>query len=139
MDIPITAQRLKEAMEIRKLRQVDLVRIAEPFCTKWRTKINKSDISQYLSGRSDPGQRKLLALSEALDVDTGWLMGLDVPMNHFEPFFGLDESGTSVNTFSIDTPDKDKLMKLIIKHNADSEFISKLLDQAQLLDLIYGK
>lgn len=139
MDIPITAQRLKEAMEIRKLRQVDLVRIAEPLCAKWRTKINKSDISQYLSGRSDPGQRKLLALSEALDVDTGWLMGLDVPMNHFEPFFGLDESGSSENAFCIDTPDKDKLMKLIIKHSANSEFISKLLDQAKLLDLIYRK
>lgn len=139
MSIPITAQRLKEAMEKRHLRQVDLVRIAEPLCQKWHTKINKSDISQYLSGRSNPGQRKLLALSEVLDVDTGWLMGLDVPMNHFEPFFGIDESGSTASAFCVDTPDKDKLMKLIIKHNSNPEYISKLLDQAQLLDLIYRK
>lgn len=139
MDIPITAIRLKEAMAKRNLRQVDLVRAAEPICAKWHTKINKSDISQYLSGRSDPGQKKLLALSEVLDVDTGWLMGLDVPMGHFEPYFGTINLESQDASICVDSPDKDRLMKLIAKHSSNEEYISQLLEMAKLLDLKYGK
>ena len=46
---------------------------------KYNIKINKSDISQYISGKVKPGQEKLSMLGMALDVNETWLMGYDVP------------------------------------------------------------
>ena len=45
-----TSIRLKQIMKERNLRQVDLLEMVKPFCEKYNVKINKSDISQYLSG-----------------------------------------------------------------------------------------
>ena len=43
-------------------------------------KMNKSDISQYCSGKTEPNQEKLFILGNALNVSEAWLMGFDVPM-----------------------------------------------------------
>ena len=67
-------------MEERGLRQVDILNKAIPFCKKYGVKMNKSDISQYVSGKNEPGQDKLYVLGLALNVDEAWLMGFDVPM-----------------------------------------------------------
>ncbi|MBE5928477.1 MAG: repressor LexA [Lachnospiraceae bacterium] len=40
--------------------------------------MNKSDISQYVAGKTKPSQDKLVVLGKALDVSESWLMGLDV-------------------------------------------------------------
>lgn len=42
--------------------------------------MGKSDISQYVSGKVEPGQDKLTILGLALNVSEAWLMGYDVPM-----------------------------------------------------------
>ena len=42
--------------------------------------MNKSDISQYVSGKVEPSQEKLVVLGMALNVTESWLMGFDVPM-----------------------------------------------------------
>ena len=73
-----TAQRLREVMEKRKLRQVDVVEMAQPFCEKYGVKLNKNDLSQYLSGKVKPMQEKLTLLGTVLNVSEGWLMGFDV-------------------------------------------------------------
>lgn len=80
MQIENTAIRLKQLMKERKLRQVDLLEMVKPFCEKYNVKMNKSDISQYLSGTVKPGQEKLAMLGMALNINEAWLMGLDVPM-----------------------------------------------------------
>ena len=66
-----TSDRLKEAMRIRDMKQVDLLA---------RTGINKGAMSSYLAGRYEPKQKNLHALARALNVSEAWLMGLDVPM-----------------------------------------------------------
>lgn len=63
--------RLRKAMDLRDLKQVDLVT---------QTKLPKSSISQYLSGVREPKQKAIYLLSEVLSVEPGWLMGYDVPM-----------------------------------------------------------
>ena len=73
-----TAQRLREVMEKRNLRQVDVVDMAKPFCEKYGMKLNKNDLSQYLSGKVKPMQEKLTLLGMVLNVSEGWLMGFDV-------------------------------------------------------------
>ena len=76
-----TMLRLKSLMQERGLRQVDILNLAKPYCEKYGVKFNKSDISQYLSGKTEPNQDKLAILGMALDVSESWLMGFDVPMS----------------------------------------------------------
>ena len=65
------SSRLREAMNIRKKKQVDLVR---------ETGINRSAISRYLSGEYEPKNKPVYELAKALDVSDQWLLGYDVPM-----------------------------------------------------------
>lgn len=76
-----TASRLKEIMSQKKLRQVDILTLTAPYCKKYGIKMNKSDISQYCAGKTEPNQEKLFVLGKALDVSESWLMGFDVPSN----------------------------------------------------------
>lgn len=66
------AERIQEALEIRNLKQTDLVE---------KTGIGKSSISTYISGEYEPKQRNIYKIAEALDVNEAWLMGHDVPMD----------------------------------------------------------
>lgn len=62
------------------LNQTDILKLCEPYCKKYNVKINKSHLSQYISGKNEPRQDKLSILSLALNVNEAWLMGYDVPM-----------------------------------------------------------
>ncbi len=86
-----TSRRLKQLMEERNLRQVDLLNLILPLCNKYHIKMNKSDISQYVSGKNEPSQEKLVMLGMALHVSEAWLMGFDVPMERNSSYF-LDSS-----------------------------------------------
>lgn len=75
-----TSERLKEIMKYYNLRQIDILKRAEPYCIQYNIKMGRNDISQYVSGKVVPGQEKLTILSLALGVSETWLMGYDVPM-----------------------------------------------------------
>lgn len=84
MNTSTTPERLKYLMETRRLKQVDILRAALPYAQELGIKLNRSDISQYVSGKVIPGQDKLLVLGKALNVNPVWLMGVDVPMTEHE-------------------------------------------------------
>jgi len=69
------ASRIREAMNIRGMKQVDLVNA---------TGIGKSSISTYLSGEYEPKQKNIYKIAQVLDVNEAWLMGEDVPMERTE-------------------------------------------------------
>lgn len=73
-----TAERLNQIMNERHIKQVDILNLSLPYCEKFNVKMNKSDISQYVSGKSEPSQDKLAVLGMALNVSESWLMGFDV-------------------------------------------------------------
>ena len=73
-----TSDRLKQLMKERKLKQVDILNLSLPYCKKYNIKMNKSDISQYVSGKVEPSQDKLVVLGMTLNVSEAWLMGFDV-------------------------------------------------------------
>lgn len=73
-----TASRLREIMDERRLRQVDILNAAKPYCEKYGIKLGRNDLSQYVSGKVEPGQEKLTILGLALNVSETWLMGYDV-------------------------------------------------------------
>lgn len=74
-----TSLRLNEIMKERGLRQVDILDLVKPFCKEYDVKMNKSDLSQYVSGKVEPSQEKLVILGMALNVNEAWLMGFNVP------------------------------------------------------------
>ncbi len=74
------AERLKKAMELKGLKQADVIRLAEPVGEPSGIRIGKSHMSQYVSGKTEPRRDILKVLAQTLGVDLMWLEGEDVPM-----------------------------------------------------------
>lgn len=113
-----TAQRLRQIMDERKLKQVDILKMAEPFCEMYNTKLTKSALTQYLSGKvKDPRNDKLSILAFALGVSEAWLMGFDVPMDRTTPIPGEIGDGRKarlVNLFErLPDNEQDEIISLI--------------------------
>lgn len=72
--------RLKRIMDDRNLKQVDILELARPYCERLDVKLTKSDLSQYISGKVEPGSKKISILGMALNINEAWLMGYDVSM-----------------------------------------------------------
>lgn len=92
------ASRLKEAMDMRGKKQVDLER---------ETGILRSAISRYLSGEYEPKNKPIYKLAKALDVSEQWLMGYDFPMERPKA-----------------QKDNDAISDIVLKLRSDEEFLS---------------
>lgn len=86
-----TSVRLKQAMDEKGMRQVDLLEAVKPYCKRYGVNISKGQLSQYLAGRNEPGQTRIFILALALDVSEAWLMGLDHPKERKAPASTADE------------------------------------------------
>ena len=71
MESSIFASRFRKAMEQKNMKQVDLIRLAEASGIK----LGKSQISQYLSGKTLPRKDTLQFLAAILEKDPAWLLG----------------------------------------------------------------
>ena len=110
-----TSERLKQLMEERNLKQVDILNKSLPYCNRYGVKMNKSDISQYVSGKVEPSQDKLVVLGMALDVTESWLMGFDVPSER------KDSSQKAEKDFDI-------LYRYSMLSERDKKIISDMID-----------
>lgn len=81
MRISSTSERLKQIMQKYSLKQADVVKRCESYSQNFGVTVSKSELSQYLSGKFEPSQRKLSVLAAALNVNEPWLMGYDVDPN----------------------------------------------------------
>lgn len=79
------AERIKEGMELRNLKQADLVEL---------TGISKGALSSYISGHYVPKQNNIFLISKALNVSESWLMGNDVPI---ERSHNIKKKGVTIN------------------------------------------
>lgn len=93
-----TSDRLKQLMDARQLKQADILEMTQPYCKKYGVHFGKSTISQYVSGKTEPGQQKLSILGLALNVSEAWLMGYDVPMERKITPASTEEDGR-INEF----------------------------------------
>lgn len=73
-----TQQRLQEIMRKRNLRQADILELTKPYQERLGIKMGKSALSQYVNGKSEPDQKKIYLLAQALNVNEGWLLGYEV-------------------------------------------------------------
>lgn len=110
-----TAKRLKQIMEERNLKQIDILNLTLPICAKYNIKMNKSDISQYVSGKVEPSQEKLVVLGMALNVTETWLMGFDV-------------SPERKDTKNQATKDFDIYYKYSLLNERDKKVVSDMID-----------
>lgn len=93
-----TPNRLREAMDVKGKKQIDLVRA---------TGIDKGSISSYLSGRYEPKQEAIYKLAVALDVSEMWLWGYDVPMERTKA-----------------QKNNDAISDIVVRMRQDEEFLS---------------
>lgn len=103
--------RLREAMERRGFRAVDLVE---------RTGIPKGTISYYLTGHTKPKADRLYLLAQALDVSEAWLLGYDVPIQRSDA-----------------QKKNDQLAKLIVRMRSDSDFYETVAALDALTEVQY--
>lgn len=120
-----TAERLKQIMQERNMKQVDILELVLPVCKKYGLKMNKSDISQYVSGKAEPNQRKLVALSEALNVSETWLMGYEI--NEKELIYE-EEKGKSLAKLIANENMLDAVVKLSKLQPEDKEMVVNLIN-----------
>ena len=103
--------RLKEALDKRQMRAVDLTEAAG---------VPKSAVSFYLAGKSKPKADRLYKIAQALDVSETWLLGYNVPM---------------VRT--ADQKKNDELAKLVVKMRTDEDFYNTVAALAALSEKQY--
>lgn len=75
------SNRLKEAMRINGMKQIDIINKSTLLNDTDGVKISKTDLSQYVNGKTSPGQKKLYVLAKVLNVSEAWLLGYDVDSN----------------------------------------------------------
>lgn len=118
-----TADRLSQIMRERNLKQTDILKKCEPFSEKYGIKMTKSILSQYVSGKAEPGQHKLTILGVALNVSEAWLMGYDVPMERNAPSPSVEdlseEEAALIDLLRRVPEDKRKLVVRMLRAVAD--------------------
>lgn len=116
-----TSTRLREIMAQRGLKQADVLCMAQPYCEKYKIKMGKSDLSQFVSGKVEPGQWKLTILGLALNISEAWLMGFDVPMEREASPAPVSEEGKLCET---------ELRLVALYRDLNHEGQEKLIDYA---------
>ena len=110
MQVDTFANRLKKALSMNNMSQTELSN---------KTKIDKSLISNYLSGNYKAKQDNLFILAKALNVSEVWLMGFDVAYNGDKKQDSdnkLDETDILYNKYKDYIPEKDKnIIRAIIE------------------------
>lgn len=71
MESSIFSTRLRNLLQEKQIKQIELVRLAE----ERGIKLGKSHISQYVSGKTVPRNDILQFLADTLQVDAEWLLG----------------------------------------------------------------
>lgn len=78
------SNRLKQIMNERNLKQVDILNKTIPLQSRYNVRLAKNDLSQYVNGKVEPNQDRIFILAKALDVSEAWLLGYDVPKNRID-------------------------------------------------------
>ncbi|MCD9055042.1 helix-turn-helix domain-containing protein [Staphylococcus arlettae] len=87
-------KRLKQALINSGMKQVDVINKTKQYYEETGVKVSKTDLSQYVNGKTEPGQKKLYVLAKALNVSEAWLLGYDVPKER-----PTDEERQNKNSF----------------------------------------
>ena len=104
-----TALRLQQWMDENDATQADILRRCEHYSEKYNIDISKSLLSLYVTGKNEPGQKRLFILSKALNVSPAWLMGYDVPRDP-EPDIQEEKNELKMLLYDLNKEGREKLM-----------------------------
>lgn len=82
--ISTSQERLRQIMDEKGLKQVDILNLSKPWQNNLDIKMSKTHLSNYVNGKSTPDNFRLVLLSKVLGVSEAWLMGYDVPRTDME-------------------------------------------------------
>lgn len=141
-----TSNRLKQIMSERNLRQVDILESSKPFQKKLGVKMGRSALSQYVTGKSKPDDKKLSLLSQTLDVSEAWLMGYDVDMKRIPDEERVSESIPEILTIynQLEEPRQEKVLDFAsaqLNEQEKSKAVSifeKLSNEDYIIDYVEG-
>lgn len=114
------SERLQIAMDKRKIKQIDLARVAD---------VNQGALSRYIKGSYEPKSATIYKLALALDVSDMWLEGYDVPMERSQKQKEIDFKN---NLYKKIAQDMDLLKSISQYYNLPEEkqkTIRDLVDQ----------
>ena len=100
--ISTTSERLKEAMDLARMKQADLARV---------TGLSKGGISNYVTGRYEPKADIIGKLAKALNCSETWLWGYDAPRNR-----------------PLEQKKNDRITDIINRLKMDTEFAEMIID-----------
>ena len=123
MEKALLKDRLKEAMILRNLKQVDLME---------RGNFDKGQLSSWLSGKYKPRQINIDKLAEILNIDEAWLMGYDVPMKRKSDEEKVVGKTQSTELTTKDTRDIKKDLDRIIEQLTSQEYGPAAYDGEEL-------
>lgn len=93
-------KRLKQAMTNKDIKQVDVIACADSLGAK----LGKSQVSQYVSGKTIPRKDTLMLLAQILEVDPDWLLtGKEVVLSNADSQTEGNASSQSVTNASLQT------------------------------------
>lgn len=104
-----TALRLQQWMDEHNATQTDILERCKHYSEKYNIDISRSLLSYYVSGKSEPGNKRLFILSKALDVSPLWLMGFDVPQAP-EPDIQEEKNELKMLLYDLNKEGREKLM-----------------------------
>ena len=104
-----TALRLQQWMDENNATQTDILDRCKHYSEKYNIDISRSLLSYYVSGKAEPGNKRLFILSKALDVSPVWLMGFDVPQSP-EPDLQEEKNELKMLLYNLNTEGSQKLM-----------------------------
>ena len=141
-----TSSRLKQIMSERNLRQVDILESSKPFQKKLGVKMGRSALSQYVTGKSKPDDKKLSLLSQTLDVSEAWLMGYDVDMKRIPDEERVSESIPEILTIynQLEEPRQEKVLDFAsaqLNEQEKSKAVSifeKVSNEDYIIDYVEG-
>ena len=114
------SERLQFAMDKRKIKQIDLARVAD---------VNQGALSRYLKGSYEPKSATIYKLALALEVSDMWMEGYDVPMERSQKQKEIDFKN---NLYKKIAKDMDLLKTISKYYNLPEEkqkIIRDLVDQ----------
>lgn len=104
-----TALRLQQWMDENNATQADILERCKHYSEKYDIDISRSLLSYYVSGKAEPGNKRLFILSKALKVSPMWLMGFDVPQEPEEDI-QAEKNELKMLLYDLNKEGREKLM-----------------------------
>lgn len=104
-----TALRLQQWMDENNATQADILERCKHYSEKYDIDISRSLLSYYVSGKAEPGNKRLFILSKALKVSPMWLMGFDVPQEPEEDI-QAEKNELKMLLYELNREGREKLM-----------------------------